>query len=69
MNDDPIRPVRTDFPTQGMRNMKLKVHPRLLANERSHPTWDNWTGAMTFVNISKGEDKESVSTIFLFFST
>lgn len=61
MDDKPTRPARTDFPTQGLKDLKLKVHPKLKANERSSPTWDNWTGVVSFINVSKGEDKESIS--------
>jgi len=60
MNDKQTRPVRTDFPTQGYKNLKVKLKQGFRCNERSFEHADMWDGAFSLINITKGEEKEPI---------
>ena len=62
-NDEPKRARRTDFPSQGCPNLKVKLKEKFRCNELSSPKYDMWDGTFSLVNILKGESKEPISML------
>jgi len=60
VDDEPKRARRTEFPTQGCPNLKIKLKESFKCNELSSPKYDMWEGCFSLINILKGEAKEPI---------
>jgi len=56
----PVRARRTNFPTQGQLNLRIKCSEVKANENRKLPKADNFTGTLNFININKGKDAEAI---------
>jgi len=56
----PVRKSRTNFPTQGELNVKIKGSEVKANAKRQGPKVDNFTGVLNLINLNRGKDAEPI---------